>query len=90
MSIVAVGLLTRGARGTTFVLMDEATLLRTSDVVLTATVTAIETATAPGPDSPISTYVHLQPVRLIKGGLDRSAPLVLREPGGRFGDRQIR
>ena len=81
-------LLARGAHGTTFVLMDEATLLRTSDVVLTATVTAIETAAAPGPDSPISTYIHLQPGRLIKGALDRSAPLILREPGGRFGDRQ--
>src|SRR5512140_1263857 len=88
MGLLAVVLLAGGAHATTFVLMDEATLLRTSDVVLTATVTAIEAAAAPGPDSAISTYIHLQPGHLIKGALDRSAPLVLREPGGRFGDRQ--
>lgn len=78
----------RSVRSTTFVLMDEATLLQTSDLVLTATTTAIETAAAPGADSPIYTYIHLEPGRLIKGALDGSTPLVLREPGGRFGDRQ--
>src|SRR5579862_277934 len=76
------------ARGTTFVLMDDATLFQASDVVLTATTTAIETAAGPGPDSAIYTYIHLEPGRLIKGALDRDAPLVLREPGGRFGERQ--
>jgi hypothetical protein len=87
-TIALLCLLAPAAHGTTFILMDEATLLRTSDVVLTATVTGIETAAAPGPDSPIYSYIHLRPIRLIKGTVDLSAPLVLRELGGRFGVRQ--
>ena len=79
-------LLPAAARSTTFVLMDEQTLLRSSAAVIVGTVTGIESGAA-DPDGAIFTYVHVQPERVIKGplGLD---PLVLREPGGTVGDRQ--
>jgi hypothetical protein len=73
------------AYATTFVLMDEPTLLHSSAAVIVGTVTAIESGGEP--DGPIYTYVHVQPERIIKGrlGLD---PLVLREPGGTALDRR--
>jgi hypothetical protein len=78
-------LLPATARSTTFVLMGEQTLLRSSAAVIVGTVTGIE-ASATEPGGAIFTYVHVQPERIIKGplGLD---PLVLREPGGTVGDR---
>ena len=75
------------ARATTFVLMDEPTLLHTSSAVLIGTVTAIESA-ASDPSGTINTYVHIQPHRILKGRLDRRQALVLREPGGTVGDRR--
>ncbi|MFI5395628.1 MAG: matrixin family metalloprotease [Candidatus Binatia bacterium] len=80
-----IGLLPAVARSTTFVLMDEHDLLRSSAAVVVGTVTGIESGTA-GPDGAIYTYVHVQPERVIKGptGLQ---PLVLREPGGLIGER---
>lgn len=78
-------LLPAAAHSTTFVLMDEPTLLRSSAAVIVGTITAIESGAA-APDAAISTYVHVQPERVIKGplGLD---PVVLREPGGTMADR---
>ena len=73
------------ADATTFVLMDEPTLLHSSAAVIVGTVTAIESGGAP--DGPIYTYVHVQPERIIKGAL-RLEPLVLREPGGTVGERR--
>lgn len=80
-----IGLLPAVARSTTFVLMDEHNLLRSSAAVVVGTVTGIESGTA-GPDGAIYTYVHVQPERVIKGptGLQ---PLALREPGGFIGER---
>ncbi len=72
---------------TTFVLMDEPTLLHGSTAVLIGTVTAIESA-APDPTGPVYTYVHIQPQRIVKGRLNKRRPLVLREPGGTVGDRR--
>jgi len=83
-----IGLLRTSAAGTTFVVMDEPTLVRSSTVVLIGTITAIESGVTPS-DGAIYTYVHVQPERIIKGtlGLD---PLVLREPGGAVGEeRQV-
>lgn len=79
-------LLPAAAHSTTFVLMDEPTLLHSSAAVIVGTVTGIESGAADA-DGAISTYVHVQPQRVIKGrlGLD---PLVLREPGGTVGGRQ--
>jgi len=74
------GLMPRWVRATTFVLMDERSLLESSHAVLIGTVTAIESA-VPEPNGPIYTYVHVQPQRIIKGRL-RKEPVVLREPGG--------
>lgn len=79
------GLIPTRAQGTTFVLMDERTLLESSDAVIVATVTAIEAA-LPEPDGPIYTYVHVQPERIITGPLAKE-PIVLREPGGSMGAR---
>jgi hypothetical protein len=73
------------AGATTFVLMDEPTLLHSSAAVVVGTVTAIESGGAP--DGPIYTYVHVQPERIIKGALGLD-PLVLREPGGTVGERR--
>jgi hypothetical protein len=73
------------ARATTFVLMDEGTLLESSDAVVVGSVTAIESAFLES-DGSVYTYVHVQPERIIKGPL-RDEPLVLREPGGTFGER---
>ena len=73
------------AHATTFVLMDESTLLHSSVAVIVGTVTAIESGNEPG--GPIHTYVHVQPDRIIKGQLELD-PLVLREPGGTAGDRR--
>lgn len=72
---------------TTFVMMDEDTLVRSSDAVIVATVTAIETGG--GPDSPLRTYVHLWPERVLKGALEPQE-LVLREPGGSSEEREER
>jgi hypothetical protein len=85
-ALVLGGWLAATAGATTFVVMDEATLLRTSDAVITGTVTAIESAAA-DPDGRIYTYVHVEPDRIIKGSLD-NRPLVLREPGGTVGDQR--
>jgi hypothetical protein len=73
------------AHATTFVLMDEPTLLHSSAAVIVGTVTAIESGGEP--DGPLYTYVHVQPDRIIKGALGLD-PLVLREPGGTVGDRR--
>lgn len=78
-------LIPAGASGTTFVLMDERTLLESSDAVIVGSVTAIESA-FPESDGPVYTYIHVQPERVIKGPLGRE-PLVLREPGGTVGER---
>jgi len=78
-------LLPARARATTFVLMDERTLLESSDAVIVGSVTAIESA-FPESDGPVYTYVHVQPERIIKGPLGRE-PVVLREPGGTVGQR---
>ncbi len=72
------------AHGTTFVVMDEEKLLESSDAVIVGTVTGIESAENSG--GAIQTYVHVQPSRVIKGQLD-TQPLVIREPGGTFGER---
>ena len=75
----------RSARSTTFVLLDDLTMLRSSDVVLVGTVTGIESA-AVGSDGAIYTYIHLQPERVLKGAIS-AEPIVVREPGGTVGDR---
>lgn len=86
--VTAFGLLCAPAvRATTFVMMDEETLVRSSDAVVVATVTAIETGTSP--DGPLHTYIHLRPERVLKGALGREE-LVLREPGGSDGAREER
>jgi hypothetical protein len=72
------------AHGTTFVMMDDAALLQTSDAVVVGTVTAIEAAASGGA---VYTYVHVQPDRVIKGPLGRE-PLVVREPGGTVGEQR--
>ncbi len=77
--------LPRTVYGTTFVRMDEQTLLESSDAVVTGTVMSIVSA-APDPNGPIYTYIHVHPNRVIKGHLD-SETLVVREPGGSVGDR---
>ena len=73
------------ADATTFVLMDEPTLLHSSAAVIVGTVTAIQSGGEA--DGPIYTYVHVQPERVIKGALGLD-PLVLREPGGTVGERR--
>ena len=85
LSVSVLGLMPSRVRGTTFVLMDESSLLQSSYAVIIATVTAIESA-IPEPDGPIYTYVHVQPERVIKGPLSKE-PVVLREPGGSVGGR---
>jgi hypothetical protein len=84
-ALALLGLTVTGARGTTFVLMDEQSLLESSHAVIVGTVTAIESA-IPESDGSVYTYVHVQADRIIKGQLDRG-PVVLREPGGSVGDR---
>jgi len=79
-------LLPAAAAATTFVLMDEPTLLHSSDAVLVGTVTGIESA-ASDVTGGIYTYVHVQPNRILKGRLGKR-PLVLREPGGTVGQRR--
>ena len=74
------------ARSTTFVLMDEQTLMQSSDVVATGTVTSITSATADLAGT-IYTYITVQPERIIKGQIESDA-LVIREPGGSVGDRR--
>src|SRR5512143_3054832 len=78
-------LTTTNARATTFILMDEQSLLEGSQAVVVGTVTAIESAISES-DGAVYTYVHVQADRIIKGPLDKG-PLVLREPGGSVGDR---
>ena len=73
------------ARGTTFVLMDEATLFDSSDAVIVGTVTDVESA-VPNPTGPVYTYIHVDVEQVIKGALGQQ-PVVLREPGGTFGER---
>ena len=79
-------LLPATARSTTFVLMSEQTLLRSSAAVIVGTITGVDSG-ATDPDGAIFTYVHVQPERIIKGPLGLN-PLVLREPGGTVGDRR--
>ena len=79
------GFVVNAAHGSTFVLMDDQQLLETSAVVVTGTVTAIESAE--GPDGGIQTYIHIQPDRVIKGSIGND-PLVIREPGGTVGEMQ--
>lgn len=75
------------ARATTFVMMDEATLVHSSAAVVVGTVTAIETGT--NTDGGLHTYVHVWPQRVLKGALG-AEEVVLREPGGRDGAREER
>lgn len=79
-------LIPTSAESTTFVLMDEPTLLESSPAVIVGAVTAIESA-VPEPDGSMYTYVHVQPDRIIKGALGTAEPIILREPGGSFGNR---
>jgi len=81
---LATVMLSAAAPATTFVPMDEATLLATSDVVLTGTVQRIETA-APDARGALYTYVHILPDRVLKGHVSRET-VVLRELGGRYDD----
>jgi len=89
LTVVILGLIWLGpppAGGTTFVMMDEPTLMESSDVVVVGTVTAITSATQ-GPTDPIYTYVQVQVERIVKGqGV--GATIVVREPGGVVGDRR--
>jgi len=78
-------LLPAPARSTTFVAMDDATLLRSSDMVIVGTVSQIESASV-GHEGGISTYVHLDVNRVIKGPA-AARTVVLREPGGVLGER---
>ncbi len=72
---------------TTFVRMDEGDLARSADVIVIGTVTRIEAAELA--DGAISTYVHVEPSDIIKGrGAVGAGSVVLREPGGVFGDRR--
>ena len=80
------GALPLTAHGTTFIPMNEAALVHASAAVLIGTVTAIESAQT-GPDGAIYTYIHVQPVRIIKGALS-TEPIVLREPGGAVGNQR--
>src|SRR5512139_1754761 len=72
---------------TTFVRIDERELVRSADVIVIGTVTRIEAAELA--DGAIATYVHVHPSDIIKGKSAVGAgPVVLREPGGVFGDRR--
>ena len=84
--VAGIFVLASAARATTFIPMDEGTMMRTAVAVVVGTVTGIESA-APDPDGPIYTYVHIQPEHVIKGAVG-TGPLVLREPGGTAGDRR--
>ena len=74
------------ASGTTFVTMDEPTLMESSDLVVTGTVTSI-TSAALGTSGPIYTYLQVDVDRVVKGEVD-SDTIVVREPGGSVGSRQ--
>ena len=74
------------AGGTTFVLMDEQTLMESSDIVATGTVTSITSATSDASGA-IYTYITVEPERIIKGQID-SDEMVIREPGGSVGSRR--
>ena len=87
LAVLTAALCPHVAQATTFVLMDEATLLRSSDAVLVGTVTAIEAGA--DADGMVHTYVHVQPERVIKGMLGPDE-VVLREPGGSTGELEQR
>jgi len=74
------------AGGTTFILMDEQTLMESSDIVATGTVTSITSATSDAAGT-IYTYITVEPERIIKGQIDSDA-MVIREPGGSVGSRR--
>lgn len=80
-------LLPNVARPTTLVLMDDETLLRSSDVVVVGTVTSIE-STPVAAQGPVYTYISIQPDNVIKGTLGPET-LILREPGGGIGNRRV-
>ncbi len=82
---VCVLLAAAAANATTFVLMDEQQLFESSDVVITGTATRIESQAAADAGA-ISTFVHVEPDRVLKG--DVASTVVLREPGGVAGGRQ--
>jgi matrixin/dockerin type I repeat protein len=84
LGLVCIGLIHATASATTFVMMNDTTLLDSSAVVVTGTVSAVE-AGAPEANGGIHTYVHVDPDRIIKGHVAKQ-PLVLREMGGRHGD----
>lgn len=73
-------------RSTTFVAIDDESLLKGSDAVIVGSVTAIESAIS-DLNGGVYTYVHVQPELIIKGPLGET-PLVLREPGGTYRDRR--
>jgi hypothetical protein len=72
--------------GTTFVTMDEPTLMQSSDVVITGTVTSITSATSDA-SGPIYTYVTVDPDLVIKGQVT-SDTVVVRLPGGAVSGRR--
>lgn len=74
------------ALATTFVPMDDATLQETSDLVVSGTVTAIESARV-GPTPALHTYVRVQVDEVLLGHLSGDT-LVLREPGGSLDGRR--
>lgn len=75
------------ARASTFVMMDEPTLVHSSAAVIVGTVTAIETGGSAA--GGLHTYVHIWPERVLKGDVG-AGEVVLREPGGRDGEREER
>jgi hypothetical protein len=74
------------AQATTFIKMDEPTLVQSSDFILIGTVRSVESVATP-PDGPIYTQISIEPTDLIKGDVGTTT-VVLREPGGSIGDQQ--
>src|SRR5262245_48820659 len=73
------------AHATTFVAMSEKTLARSSDAIVTGTVTALETVG--DPSGGIWTLVTLAVDGRYKG--DVGAEIVLKQPGGELADRGL-
>src|SRR5262245_44657207 len=84
--LVALLALVPAARATTFVVMDEETLVKSSEVVLLGTVLDVESVVTSA-DGSIHTNIYVEPTDLIKGDVG-TGTVVLREPGGAVGDRR--
>ena len=76
----------RGAAATTFVPLTDAELVRHADLILTGVVQQLETAALD--DGRIETRVTLAVGRALKGRV-AGGTIVLAEPGGQVGDRQV-